>query len=102
MSEYKYTALGKLRNIGENIELGDEPLDDTDEVRLVSVATTKENEILVHVDVKDSFDTWDSHCDLDITIGMEEKEFFDIDTGEPFEAYSGYGMLLTKEQWEKI
>jgi hypothetical protein len=33
---------------------------------------------------------------------MDDKEFFEIDSEEPFETYSGYGMLLTKEQWERI
>lgn len=100
--EYKYTTVGQLRNIGENIELGEERIDDEEEVRLVSVAITKEGEILAQVDVKDSYGTWDAHCDFDITLGMEGKEFFDIDSEEPFETYSGYGMILTKEEWEGL
>ncbi len=101
-NEYKYVTVGDLRNIGENIELGDERLDDDEEVRLVSVATTKDGEILVQVDVKDSYDTWDAHCDFDITLGMEDKEFFDINSGEPFETYSGYGIVLTKDEWKQF
>jgi hypothetical protein len=102
MTQYKYTNAGQLRNIGENVELGEARLDDEEEVRLISVATTKEGEILVQVDVKDSNGAWDAHCDFDITLGMDEKEFIDIDSNESFETYSGYGMLLTKEQWERI
>lgn len=102
MSEYKYTTVGQLRNIGENVELGEERLDDDEEVRLVSVATTQSGEILVQVDVKDSCGNWDAHCDFDITLGSDDKEFTDIDTGEPFETYSGYGLLLKKEQFESI
>ena len=101
-TEYKYVTVGQLRNIGENIELGEERLDDEEEVRLVSVATTKDGEILVQVDVKDSYGTWDAHCDFDLTLGMEDKDFFDIDTGKPFEPYSGYGILLTKDEWKQL
>ena len=101
-SEYKYTTVGQLRNIGENIELGEERLDDEKEVRLVSVAKTNDGEILVQVDVLDSYGTWGAHTDFDITLGMEDKKFFDIESGEPFETYSGYGMLLTKEEWKKL
>jgi hypothetical protein len=102
MQEYKYTTVGNLRNVGENIELGEERLDDDEEVRLVSVATTKEGDILVQADIKDSYGTWDAHCDFDITLGMEKMEFFDIDTNEPFETYSGVGILFKKEKWNKV
>jgi hypothetical protein len=102
MSEYKYTTVGQLRNIGENIELGEERLDDEEEVRLVSVATTKDGEILVQVDVLDSYGTWDAHCDFDLTLGMDGKEFFKLDSDEHFETYSGYGLLLTREQLERL
>jgi hypothetical protein len=100
--EYKYTTAGKLRQIGLNIELGEEHIDDDEEVRLVSVATTKDGEILVQVDVKDSYGTWDAHCDFDITLGMDDKEFYELDSDEPFETYSGFGMLLTKEELEGL
>ena len=100
--EYKYTTVGKLRKMMLSIEFGEERIEDDEEVRLVSVATTQYGEILVQVDVKDSYGTWDAHCDSDITIGFDGKEFTDIDTGEPFETYSGYGELLTKEEWESI
>lgn len=100
--EYKYTTAGKLRKMMLSIELGEERIDDEEEVRLVSVATTQYGEILVQVDIKDSNGTWDAHCDFDITMGMGGKEFTDIDTGEPFEVYSGYGELMTKEEWDSI
>lgn len=100
--EYKYTTAGKLRTMMLSIELGEERIDDDEEVRLISVATTQYGEILAQVDVKDSNGEWDAHCDFDITLGFKGKVFTDIDTGEPFEVYTGYGELFSKEEWESI
>lgn len=101
-NKYKFLTYAQLKEIGEELIFDNGSPEDDEEIRLVVVAYTEKGDYLVQADVKDLGGVWDSHIDMEITTGFEDENFLDIDTGEEFEDYCGYGLLISKETWEEI